>query len=259
MPREVRSQRVEAIVLKHADFGEADRLLTLYTRELGKLRAIAKGARRPGSRKGGHLEPFTRSKLQLASGRDLFIVNQAEAIEAYSTLTENLEALGYASYVVELLDRFSSDLDANQAVYRLVRDTLARLAGGEELQLAVRYYEMRLLDQVGFRPELLTCLNCRKQILAQDQYFSFEQGGVLCPECGPRDPAARPISLAALKVLRHLQRSSYQDARRAKPPAAVQIELESLMNAYITYLAERSLNTPRFLRRVRNGTAQKRS
>jgi len=255
MPREPRSQRVEAIVLKHADFGEADRLLTLYTRELGKLRALAKGARRPGSRKGGHLEPFTRTRLQLASGRDLFIVNQAEAIEAYSTLTENLEALGYASYVVELLDRFSADHEANQAVYCLVRDTLARLAAGDDLQLAVRYYEVRLLDQTGFRPELQACLNCRKAIQAQDQYFSFEQGGVLCPDCGPRDPAARPISLAALKVLRHLQRSSYQEAQRAKPSASVALELETLMNAYVTYLLERSLNTPRFLRRVRSGAA----
>jgi DNA repair protein RecO (recombination protein O) len=251
MPREMRSQRVEAIVLKHADFGEADRLLTLYTREQGKLRALAKGARKPGSRKGGHVEPFTRTKLQLATGRDLFIVNQAEAIEAYSALTENLEALGYASYVVELLDRFSADHDANQTIYRLVRDTLARLAAGEEMQLAVRYYEVRLLDQVGFRPELQSCLNCRKPIQPQDQYFSFEQGGVLCPQCGPRDTAARRISLAALKVLRHLQRSSYTEARRAKLTAAVQAELEALMNAYITYLVERNLNTPRFLQRVR--------
>lgn len=257
MPREARSQRVEAIVLKHADFGEADRLLTLYTREQGKLRALAKGARRPGSRKGGHLEPFTRTRLQLATGRDLFIVNQAEAIENYSTLTENLEALGYASYVVELLDKFSADHDANQPVYRLLRDTLSRLAAGDELQLAVRYYEVRLLDQVGFRPELQNCLNCKELIQPQGQFFSFEQGGVLCPNCAPRDQGARSISLEALKVLRHLQRSSYEDAKRAKPSPQVQVELESLMNAFVTYLVERSLNTPRFLHRVRRPVLKK--
>ena len=257
MPREARSQRVEAIMLKHADFGEADRLLTLYTREQGKVRALAKGARKPGSRKGGHLEPFSRARLQLATGRDLFIVNQAEAIEVYSSLTEDLEALGYASYVVELLDKFSADHDANQALYRLVRDTLGRLARGEELQLTVRYYEVRLMDLMGFRPELQVCLKCRKAIRPQDQYFSFDQGGALCPDCGRHDPIARPISLAALKVLRHLQRSSYQEARRAKPNRDVQVELETLMNAYVIYLLERNLNTPRFLHRVRHPAKQK--
>jgi DNA repair protein RecO (recombination protein O) len=258
---------VEAIVLKHSDFGEADRLLTLYSRELGKLRALAKGARKPGSRKGGHLEPFSQVRLLIGQGRDLAVVSQAEAVTTNSGLTESLEALGYASYVVELLDKFSQDHDENSAIYRLLRDTLVRLTAKDDLQLAVRYYEVRLLDQVGFRPELQVCADCRKIIEAEDQYFSFDQGGVLCPSCGSAsrsfsEPSARssfdvarsqvrPISLGALKVLRHLQRSTYEEARRAKPNPAVQTELEGLMNAYVTHLVERSLNTPGFLRRVR--------
>jgi DNA repair protein RecO (recombination protein O) len=250
------SVRVEAIVLKHSDFGEADRLVTLYSREQGKLRALAKGARKPGSRKGGHLEPFSRANLLLAEGRDLHIVSQAEAIATNSALSEDLVALGYASYAVELLDRFSGDHDENRGLYRLLRDTLERLGGGEELQLAVRYYEVRLLDQLGFRPELQNCMNCNNEILPEDQYFSFERGGVLCPDCGKQQPDERPISMNALKILRHLQRSNYDVARRAKPSAHVQLELESLMNQYLTYLLERGLNTPRFLRTVRRGTKQ---
>ena len=252
MPRESRTQRIEAIVLKHADFGEADRLLTLFTREEGKLRALAKGVRKPGSRKGGHLEPFSRVSLLLGRGRELPIVEQAEAVELNSALSENLVALGYASYVVELLDKLSADHDQHGGVYRLIRDTLRRLASGDEPQLAVRFYEVRLLEQMGFRPELHTCPGCGRQIEPEDQYFSFEQGGAVCPRCGPQDPAARRISLGALKVLRHLQRSDYAGACRAKPGPAVQLELESLMNAFATYLVERSLNTPKFLRRVKS-------
>ena len=84
MAREARSQRIEAIVLKHSDFGEADRLLTLYSREQGKLSALAKGARKPGSRKGGHLEPFSQVRLLLGKGRELAVVSQAEAVETNS-------------------------------------------------------------------------------------------------------------------------------------------------------------------------------
>ena len=102
-----RSFRASAVVLRHADYGEADRLLTLFTREQGKVRAIAKGARKLTSRKAGHIEPFTHVTLQLAKGRDLFIVTQAETVNNFSGLREDLVKTGYAAYIVELIDRFT--------------------------------------------------------------------------------------------------------------------------------------------------------
>ena len=251
MPREIRSQRVEAIVLKHADFGEADRMLTLFTREQGKLRALAKGARKPRSRKAGHIEPFSQVKLQLAKGRNFHIVSQAEAVSNHSALSEDLVRLGYASYVVELLDKFSVDEDENRTLYRLLRDTLKRLEDDDLAQVAVRYYEIRMLDLLGFRPELHECLNCQREIQPEDQYFSAQRGGVLCPDCGPQDASAQPISMWALKYLRHFQRSTFAEARRAQIDEALRFELETLMDHYLTYLLERGLNSPRFLRRVR--------
>src|SRR5574341_2483018 len=102
-----RSVRVEAVVLRHSDYGEADRLLTLYTRQLGKTRALAKGARKIASRKAGHIEPFTYVKLQLAKGRDMLILTQADTVDAYLPLREDLILTRYASYVLELQDRFT--------------------------------------------------------------------------------------------------------------------------------------------------------
>ena len=150
MPRQPRSFRVEAIVLKHSDYGEADRFLSLYTRQRGKLRAIAKGVRKMRSRQSGHLEPFTRVSLQLATGRNLYIVTQAEAVDSYINLREDLALVGYASYVVEILDKFTYEEEENRAVFRLVADTLARLERGDEAELVVRYYEMRLLELLAF-------------------------------------------------------------------------------------------------------------
>ena len=95
-----RSYKVEAVVLRHADWGEADRLLVLQTRQLGKLRVVAKGARRIRSRKAGHLEPFTHVRLQLARARDLPIVTQAETVEAYLPLRDDLNKTGYAALVL---------------------------------------------------------------------------------------------------------------------------------------------------------------
>ncbi|GAB4454489.1 MAG: DNA repair protein RecO [Anaerolineales bacterium] len=246
-----RSFRVDAVVLRHSDYGEADRLLTLFTRQLGKTRAIAKGARKIASRKAGHIEPFTHVKLQLAQGRDLFIVTQADTVDAYLPLRDDLLLTGHAAYVLELLDRFSyEDQTEAPSLFRLLTDTLARLASRHDPWLVVRYYEMRLLDHAGFRPQLFECANCGRAVQPEDQFFSFSAGGVICPRCGQGLKHPHPISVEALKYLRHFQRSSYAEAARARPSPEVQKEAESLMQGYFTYLLERELNTPGFLKKV---------
>jgi DNA repair protein RecO (recombination protein O) len=249
--KEPRSFRVEAVVLRHSDWGEADRILTLYTRERGKVRAIAKGARKIRSRKAGHLEPFTRVTIQLAKGRDLLIVTQVDTLNAYLALGANLKRTGYASYAVELLDRFTyEDENENSAIFRLLTEILERIASEPEPWLALRYYEVHLLDLLGFRPHLFECANCGDPILPVDQYFSAAAGGVLCPKCGAGLPGAWRVSMEALKVFRHLQRSSYAEAQRARPTPEVQNELEGLMQKYLTYLLERGLNSPGFIKQI---------
>jgi len=251
MPSRERSQRVEAIVLRHTDWGEADRLLWLFAREIGKVQAVAKGVRKPRSRKAGHLEPFTRVELLLARGRDLLIITQAEAKDVYLALREDLVRVGYASYVVELLDRFTYEEGENNRLYQLLSETLSRLNSEPQPAFAVRYYEIRLLDLVGFRPQLFHCVNCGEEIRAEDQYFSFEKGGVFCPSCGKNEPSVRPVSMPALRILRHFQRSRYREAQRARLSTLVDLELEDLMGYYLTYLLERGLNSPSFLKNVR--------
>lgn len=247
-----RSLRAEAIVLRHTDWGEADRLLTLYTREQGKVRAIAKGARKINSRKAGHIEPFTRVTLQLAKGRDLLIVTQAEMIDSYQPLREDLTRMGYAAYALELLDRFVPDEEiAVPSLYRLISETLARLAAESDAWLPIRYYEMRLLDHLGFRPQLFDCVNCGRDILPEDQFFSYAAGGVICPRCSQGLKGLHKISIEALKYLRHFQRSTYREASRAHPEEDTRREMETLMQGYFTHLLERELNTPGFIKSVR--------
>jgi DNA repair protein RecO (recombination protein O) len=252
-----RSFHLEAVVLRHKDWGEADRLLWLFTLEMGKIKAIAKGVRKPRSRKAGHLEPFTRVNLLIARGRDLLIITQAETVDAYLPLREGLVGVTYASYVVELLDRFTYEEGENRTLYRLLVDTLTRLSQANNIDSVLRYFEIRLLDIVGFRPRLFQCAICGSEILPQDQYFSASQGGVLCPSCGARITGSIPISMGALKYLRHFQRSNYSDAMRAQVSPILNQEIEAIMQLYMTYLLERSLNTPVFLRRVRKDVRAK--
>jgi DNA repair protein RecO (recombination protein O) len=158
--------------------------------------------------------------------------------------------LSYASYVIELMDRFTYEEGENQALYRLLVRTLERLSKAQHPDMVVRYYDMRLLDLMGFRPQLFHCVSCENEIIAQDQYFSAQRGGVLCPNCGHASPVARPIAMPVLKYMRHYQRSSYPAAMKAPYSEGLFKEFGSLLNYYYLSILERRLNSSGFLRKL---------
>lgn len=246
-----RLYRTEGIVLRHINLGEADRLLTIYTREFGKLRQIAKGVRRPQSKKAGHLDLFARVNILAARGRELDVITQVEALDTYTGLRSDLELVGKAAYAIELVDQFTVDGESNSELYALLTSTLERLCAGVDRSSVVRHFELRLLDLVGYRPELFHCSRCGNEIRPEDQFFSFEAGGALCPKCAPGETSRRPLSLSALKVLRHYQRSTFAHAAQANIRSIVHKELDRLMEGFFNYLLERRLNSPGFLRRLR--------
>lgn len=251
-PTRERSYRLEVIILREYNWAEADRILTVFSREQGKLRLLAKGVRKIRSRKAGHLLPFTQSQLQVAAGREMPIITQAETIQPFTSLREDLTLIGYASYVIELLDRFTYEEGEHLALYRLLLNTLQRLSQPDlDPLITLRYYEIRLLDAVGFRPQLTECAACNQSLQPEDQYFSNFLGGVICPRCAPRHDNLRPISVTVLKYLRHFQRSPFEQAQIASPSPATHNEMEKLMQTYLTHLLERALNTPAFIRHLR--------
>src|SRR4030042_5962817 len=156
MARE-RTYQTEAVILRRRNWGEADRILTLFTPQRGKVRVRAAGVRKPGSRKAGHRELFHRANLFLAKGRDFDIITQAETIEAFAHLREDLVCSAAASYAVELLDRLSPEESENAAAYRLVVRPPGALSGAGDPGLVLRCYDMKLLECTGYRPELMLC------------------------------------------------------------------------------------------------------
>jgi len=130
--RRQRLYRLGALVLKRRDLGEADRLLTIFTSDRGKLTILAKGVRKPASRKAGHIEPFTYVDLLVAKGRNLDVLTQAETIDPHRQLREDLWRSTWAYYVAELADVFTQDADPNQPLFDLLRETFDRLDQGPE-------------------------------------------------------------------------------------------------------------------------------
>ena len=249
--REPRSYRTQAIVLGHIEYGEADRIIRLFTAEKGKITAIAKGIRKIRSRKAGHLEPFTRVSLFLAKGRDLDIITQAETLDPYIGLREDLERVALASYVVEVIDRFTYEEGQNVGMFQLLANTLSRLETQQNAETVVHYYETRLLDLLGFRPQLFECVACGNVIREEDQFFSPLTGGILCPKCGSVQADAWPVQKDILRYWRHLQRSKWRQVESVVIPEMIEAGLSELIQRYLTYLLERKLNSPEFLREVR--------
>lgn len=253
MSRPERAIRTEAFILRRRDFGEADRLLTVLTPRYGKMDVVAKGARKPASTKTGHVELFTCSDMLIHRGRELGIVVQAETVATYPQLREDLQRGAYASYVAELMLRFTATDDTDAAVLcDLLGDTFQALCEADDPRLVVRYYEIRLLDIVGFRPELYECVISREPIQPQDQFFSYAQGGVVRPDAAAIGTALMPLHLDTLKLMRHMQRNRYVQVASLQVPLAVHNELERLMLGYITYVLEQKVQSVDFIQRVRN-------
>jgi len=242
---------VEAVILSHKDFGEADRIVVLFSRENGKIRTLAKGVRKMRSRKAAYLEPFMQSKVILARGKTFWIVTQADAVHQNLAIRDSLSKTAEAAYVMELTDRFSIEEEPSRALFRLLVDTLKRINDDGSTYNALRFFELQLLDQAGFRPDLRNCVGCGKTIIAQDQYFSRSKGGVLCPACGAQQQHPRRVSEGALRYLRHFQRSAYADLADVAVPQAVQKEMAALLQVYISSVIERRLNTPDFMRQIK--------
>ena len=250
-----RLYRTEVIVLRHQNLGEADRVLSLLTPERGKVRAVAKGVRKLLSRKAGHLELFTRSKLLIARGRGMDIISQAEMVEPYLGLRDDLVRVSYASYFAELSDNFVGEGDENRAIYDLLSAGLGWLCTDDDLRLTARYFELRMLERAGFMPELHKCMVRGEAIVAEDQFFSVADGGVVCPACGHEHPRARQITLGALKVMRYMQSRDYHAVSQLKLRGALHKELENLLTNALTFNLERRMKSAAFIRRLRREAA----
>lgn len=287
MPAHARVYSTEAVVLRRTNFGEADRILTLFTPSYGKVRAIAKGARRTTSRLAGHLEPFTRTQLLLATGRELDIVTQAEGRERLDHLRDHHWHATGAWYIAELVDRFLEDADPHPRLYQLFTRTLRLLdddastltpptastpaadaeatadtfpvadahpaapvrvaapaassAAGSRGWLALRYFELHLLDELGYRPALHNCAGCDTPLRPEENGYNAELGGALCPSCSRY--AQRRLSLQGLKVLRLLQTSTWEAVPRLKLDSGLRAELEGTLQSSLRYHLDRDLKS----------------
>ena len=245
-----RSYQTTAAVLRYRPIGEADRIVTLYTSTFGRITAVAKGLRRPGSRFGGTLEPLNLVHISLSRGRSLDNVNECVAINSFVDLKSDLGRIAQGIYLAELIDTFGDDWAPNHRLFNLLEKTLRVLNDGNISDVLIPTFELCLLQYCGFRPEFGQCVECRKELEPGSYTFNADSGGVLCGSCDTiLSSSSFQLSMDAMKILRWIQN---QHVDIARPPGVLfpkeaLFEVATVLRKYLKFVAERDLRSTRFL------------
>lgn len=246
-----RSLKTIGLILKRQDFGEADRLLTIFSYDKGKLKAIAKGVRKPLSKMAGHLEPFSMTSFQLSEGRNFYTVTGADLQEAFADIRTNLGKTSVALYFLEAVDALTVDNEPHWSAFQLTIDTLAILEampGIQKRRVLTVGFSLKLLAELGYLPELQSCVSCTKVLVPEKIVFSSSFGGLLCEDCQRLDYAAIKLSTNSVKAMRILIAEPVGMASRLGLSDAVLDELEQVAQQFLQHHTEREMRTSGFVR-----------
>lgn len=227
-----------AVVLSSMKLGEADKLVTFFTAKRGKLKGVAKGARRMKSRFGASLEPFTHCNLVVFEkpGDKLARINQSDIVHSFQKLRENWREIYLASHMVQLVQRMTPEAEPNLSIYRLLLEGLSFLENGSDRQLSAVLFVIRLIAYSGYQPRWDRCLKCHRPLVDPTIYFSPASGGTVCLKCAEGMERLASISQGTLAFLRASQKMNYSVAHRLKLSSSMKTEIETLFGDHLTYI-----------------------
>jgi len=192
--------RIEGIVLKTQDYGEANKIVTLFSREGGKITAMARGAKKPASRLAAITQPFTHGSFLIQQGRGMGTMQQGEQVESYRHIRQDIEATAYASFIVELIDRAVDDRSPQPSIFNLLQHALHAISDEYDPEAIALFVEWKMLPVTGIYPTLHQCTNCGA---TEGEFaFSFQQIGFLCHRCFSVDRYIIRLTPAQVKLIR---------------------------------------------------------
>lgn len=271
--------KVEAVVLRHQPVGEADRVLTLFTREYGKMRVSARGVRKITSRLAGRVQPYTHGRFLVARGRTLDVIAQGDVARPFAGLQHDLLRSAYAAYVAELVDRFLPERDPHPDVFDAVLDAWGVIehAAEDDAEVYALWFSLHLAERLGYRPEMDRCVGCGRPLPggrspsngvtaepiepgsersaaprgAGGWAFSPAAGGALCPACAADEPSAVRAAPGVLATGAYLLRSTAERARRLRVPERQRRALAALVQAHLEHHLDGRLRAPAVIARLR--------
>lgn len=241
-------QKCEGIVLRTTDYGETNKIVTLYTREWGKIGVMARGAKKPKSRLSAITQPFTYGFFLLQNGRGLGNMQQGEIITPLRAIKEDIFLTAYASYVVELTDKSTDEKKTNPFIFELLYQTLTYLNEGYDPEILKNIYEMKMLPVLGLYPILNQCAVCGDK---EGQFsFSIREGGIICHRCLTKDPYHLKISSATIKLLRIFYFFDLNRLGNISVKSETKAELKKVIDTYYNEYSGLFLKTKKFIEQL---------
>lgn len=240
--------REEGIVIRKKDFGEADKILTIYTRGRGRITAFAPGARKVTSRKTSATELFTHGIYFLSRGKNMDVITEWEILNSFYQLRDDLNKAALSFYMGELLNSFLVDGEPHYPMYRLFLESMSLLARAKEKhELWVRAFEIKSLAQQGFGPELFQCASCAKPLSAE-KYFQVSSGGTVCRGCFEDGLL---LTEEQLLFIRNLSRLNWNELSRLRFEDRHLINSEKILAHYLRGVLEKELESATFVKKVK--------
>ncbi|WP_100402316.1 DNA repair protein RecO [Bacillus sp. FJAT-42315] len=193
-------QKVEGIIIRTTNYGETNKIVTIFSREKGKIAFMARGARKPNSRLSAITQLLTHGQFLVQLGSGLGTLQQGEILTSMRHIREDLMITAYAAYMVELLDKSTEDQQVNPYLYEFLKQSLYYLNEGYDAEILTNIFEMKMLQVIGLRLELSSCVHC--QSCEGHFAFSIRENGLLCHRCFDIDPHRLPLSQPAIRLLR---------------------------------------------------------
>lgn len=238
--------QTEAILLAVRNWGEADKMVTLFSREHGKITAIAYGARRPKNRLASGMQPFMHINVSLAPGKSLDYIKQYETINTFRELREKLELVAYGAFLAELTAELCPDHQPEPLVFDLLQGIL-QLLSQRNPRVVVLAGAWQLLALAGFSPHCSQCTVCGKE-LSLPAYFNIASGGGVCSVC--RNPESFEFSMEAAHFLDNLLNLDWQNPGHFTVTGATLAETEKLFSCYLRYHVDKPLKSLAFIKEV---------
>ncbi len=238
----MQSYKAQGIILKRSNLGEADRIVTVFSQEFGKIKFVAKGSRRINSKLAGSIEPFYFTSFIISKGKSLDILTSASIKDIPIKDEKNLKLIKTASFFSELVDKMWPERVPNTEIYTLLEEVFASLGKGEDDEIVRLYFESKFYQISGYFPETFVCVRCGHRS-EENLHFSPSAGGIVDSGCCAVYGDSRNISTDAAKLWRYASNNSLAEFLNVKIPKDIKRELTNISNCYLTYVTQREFNS----------------